>query len=283
MRNKILLRIIIFIVVFMCILLWMSANYLVVTEYSISEDIKGVIRIVQLTDLHNKEFGKENRKLIAKILEQAPDLIFMTGDMINKDEDLDVICNLIHELAKKIPVYYSYGNAEKEWKRGTANELRQKLECAGAIVLDCEYIDLEVNGEEIRIGGYYGYYRTPHMHTTDKEEQEKEILFADKFEKTDEFKILLAHIPTTWLDWEYRNEFPIDLIFCGHYHGGQIRIPFVGGVYVPYVGWFPKYSKGLFEGKIGICVLSAGLGNEQIIPRVNNLPEIVTIEMRPLE
>lgn len=281
MRKKIILFVILLVGTGLGVSMYVSANCLTVSEYSVTEEVDETVRIVHLTDLHNKEFGKNNTKLIEKVKGLGPDLIFITGDMFNQDEEPDSICELISKLVYIAPVYYGYGNAEMDWENGTAEELKTTLESAGAIVLNCEYEDIEVNGQKFRIGGYYGYYRTPHMRMQDEAEQAAEIAFAEEFENTDRIKVLLAHIPTTWLDWEYRDEFPVNLIFCGHYHGGQIRIPFVGGLYVPYVGWFPKYTKGIFEGEQGTCILSAGLGSELYIPRVNNLPEIVVVDVKP--
>lgn len=286
MRKKllrILLVCIVIVVIILGVILWLSANLLTVTRYSIEEKITNTIRIVQLTDLHNKEFGNNNSKLVEKVSEQDPDLIFMTGDMFNLDDDLEVICNCIEQLAKNAPVYYGYGNHEMDWEKGSLDDLKEALTQAGATVLNCEYKDVEVNGQEFRIGGYYGYYRAPHMRTNDEEEQAEEIAFADEFEDTDNLKLLLCHIPTAWVDWEYIDMYPVDVVFCGHYHGGQIRIPFIGGLYAPYVGWFPENTEGLFGGEYADCVLSTGLGSEPMLPRVNNLPEIVVVDLIPEE
>ena len=212
--------------------------------------------------------------------EQQPDLIFITGDMINQDEEnTEILCTLLEQLTAIAPVYYGFGNHERNWECGTQKELKDKIAQTGAIVLDCEYKDVTVKGQELRIGGYYGYYRQPGMLTKSEAQREKELAFADEFEDTDRIKILLCHIPTAWLDWEYIDKFPVDLVFCGHYHGGQIRLPLIGGLYAPNVGWFPEYTKGIFQGSEATCVLSAGLGNETWVPRVNNLPEIVVADL----
>ena len=115
----------------------------------------------------------------------------------------------------------------------------------------------------------------------DKEREKLEFQFFAEFEKTDRYKILLNHIPTAWLDWEYRNDYNVDLVFCGHYHGGQIRIPFIGGLYAPYIGLYPPYTRGLYPGDPATVVLSAGLGSEGKIPRINNPGEIVCVDLIP--
>ena len=283
-KSRLILKIIFFTILILIILLgvsvYLSANWLTVTYYTIAEDVTESIRIVQLTDLHNSRFGQDNQKLVRKVSEQQPDLIFITGDMINQDEEnTEILCTLLEQLTAIAPVYYGFGNHERNWECGTQKELKDKIAQTGAIVLDCEYKDVTVKGQELRIGGYYGYYRQPGMLTKSEAQREKELAFADEFEDTDRIKILLCHIPTAWLDWEYIDKFPVDLVFCGHYHGGQIRLPLIGGLYAPNVGWFPEYTKGIFQGSEATCVLSAGLGNETWVPRVNNLPEIVVADL----
>lgn len=255
-------------------------NHLIVTEYEIGTKVTEPIRIVHLTDLHNHEFGENNSELIARIEDLHPDLIFMTGDMLNEnDPDIDVVCHLISELKDTAPVYFSNGNHEWHWKY--QENLDELVIDAGAVFVDNTYKDITLKNTELRIGGYYGYYRTPHLKYLSDEDREKEEQFFDEFEDTDRLKILLCHIPTSWADWKYMDSCPVDLIYCGHYHGGQVRIPFVGGLYSPYMGWFPKNTKGLFTGKYGTCILSTGLGSESRIPRINNDPEIVVTDLIP--
>ncbi|MBR2746515.1 MAG: metallophosphoesterase [Erysipelotrichaceae bacterium] len=253
----------------------------ILSYYEIKSGFSENVRIVHLTDLHNYLFGKNNTKLIKQVLDESPDIVVMTGDMINEnEEDLSVILSLIRELNKSVPVYYSFGNDETIYEREFQNDLTYQLEEAGAVVLNYNYLDIVVRNQLIRIGGYYGYYRTPHMDTSDQDKRNAMNEFCDSFENTDTFKLLLSHIPTTWLDWNRIDDFPVDLVLCGHYHGGQIRIPFIGGLYAPNVGWLPKYTKGLFIGKSATCVLSAGLGTEGFPPRINNPPEIVIIDLK---
>lgn len=258
-------------------------NKLVTTQYSCEIRVHDRIRIIQLTDLHNREFGENNAQLISTVAKQNPDLIFMTGDMFGQEDNLNIICTCIEGLSEIAPVYYSYGNHEMYWKKGAEEELRIALTQAGATVLNNEFVDVEVKGERIRIGGYYGYYRTPHMHTADEAEQAAEMAFADEFENTENLKLLLCHIPTVWVDWKYIDKYPVDIVFAGHYHGGQIRLPLVGGLYAPYVGWFPENTKGMFVGEKATCILSTGLGSENWIPRINNPAEIVVVDLIPNE
>lgn len=255
---------------------------LTLTHYTLDTDLTEPIRILQLTDLHSHVFGTGNDALIELVLSQQPDLILMTGDMLDKsDENADVVCALIEALAPEYPVWYGYGNHETDWMERTGIDLAPILTEAGASVICCDYRDIEVNGQSLRIGGYHGYYRQPGMFPATAEQQQRELDFAASFEATDRFKLLLCHIPTAWLDWDYINKFPVDLVLCGHNHGGQIRLPLLGPLYAPYVGLFPDFTEGLFLGQEAACVLSRGLGSSPGIPRVNNLPEITVIDLIP--
>lgn len=260
-----------------------SAINLTSVQYDVGADIAQPLRLIHLTDLHGKVFGEDNDVLVQMVADQNPDLIVMTGDMINRDDgNLDIIEKLISDLSKVAPVYYGYGNHETAWEEKFGMELHNVLSSAGAIVLNNEYTDVEINGQALRIGGYMGYYRQPGMLTKDESQKKLELAFADDFENTDRYKILLNHIPTAWLDWDYINKYPVDIVFSGHYHGGMIRIPIIDrGVYAPYVGLFPPYTKGVFAGSTATCVLSAGLGSEHAIPRLNNPPQIVVVDLIP--
>ena len=250
---------------------------------SIPAEVAEKIRIVQLSDLHNTEYGENNTDLISLVAEQKPDLIVMSGDMINaEDEDIGVLLTLISGLSEIAPVYFGCGNHEVSWQEIWQRDLKSELENAGAVVLNNTYIDIAVNETKLRIGGIMGYYRQPGMLTNDPEEKESELAFAEEFESTDRMKLLINHIPTQWVDWGYIDKYPVDLVFCGHYHGGVVRLPLINrGVYAPYVGWFPPYTKGIFAGEKATCILSSGLGSEYVIPRLNNPPEVVVTELLP--
>lgn len=271
----------------LCLLAAIAAYFLfrtplTVARYEVGTNLTDSIRIVQLTDLHGWTFGDDNEELVSLVKEQCPDMILMTGDMLDRDDaDADVVCRLIAALKDTAPVYYGYGNHEMGWVERTGTDLRPILTEAGATVLDVEYLDLEVKGQPIRLGGYYNYYRQPHMLNSIPEGIRAERAFADDFENTDRYKIFMHHIATSWLDWNAKDKYPVELVLTGHYHGGQMRIPFVGGLVAPYVGWFPPYTEGMYVGEKATVILSTGLGSRPNIPRINNPPQLVVVDLVP--
>lgn len=253
----------------------------ILREQKDNKESGSTIRIVQLTDLHDAEFGRDNKKLVKLVAGQKPDIIIMTGDMINRDDpNLNIVKNLISQLSEIAPVYFGYGNHENTWEKNYGKVLHKELSEAGAVVLNDEYVDVEINDVKVRIGGFRGYYGFTHMDGQDEEQKVIDQQFFDDFINTDRYRILLNHIPTQWVDWNHIDDWNTGLVFCGHYHGGQIVLPFVGPLYAPYVGWFPQNVRGCYVGKESTCILSSGLGDERWwLPRVNNPPEIVMVDL----
>lgn len=262
--------------------IFISWKGLTVTRYQYKNDkLTEPIVAVQLTDLHNSQFGRKNRRLIKKIRAQHPDVIFMTGDMLNDDnERTDILENLITELKDIAPVYFSFGNHEDRYieKYDTKESFISKIEKAGATVLEQKYVDVTIKGQEIRIGGLFGYVLADAKGYTWMDGSEQK--FMEEFQNTDRFKILLSHMPEGLFLWKSMEVWNVDLVFSGHVHGGQIRIPGIGGIYEPEQGFFPTtITKGMAQCGYGTMILSAGLGNSKWVPRINNIPEIVVCEM----
>lgn len=260
-----------------------SAHVLTVSRYVIpSERAIGAVRVVFLSDLHGREFGTDNSRLLEKIAEEQPDVIALVGDIFNNVADADEVnrmCGFVHRASEIAPVYFSMGNHECGYTKTHGTELLDRIQTSGATVLVNEYVDVEIHGAPIRIGGGEGYYRQPLMTTNDPVQQRQALMFANEFEETDRFTLLLDHIPTGWLDWHNVDRFPVDLVLSGHYHGGLIRIPILEqGLYAPYVGKFPPYTKGMFVGKEATCVLTTGLAGSKL-PRFFNPPEIVVVDI----
>ena len=253
-------------------------------SYSVSlQNLGGPVRIVLPSDLHGKSFGRENSRLIAKIQEQTPDAIFLDGDMIDRSADptdVQELLRLIKRLHEIAPVYFAPGNHELEYMQTDTSLLTQVAE-AGAVVVNDSYADVTLAGQPLRIGGTMG-----HAFYFGRSEEEfsssPEYQFLKAFEDTDVPKICLAHMPDTFIFNGAYNLWNVDLILSGHTHGGLIRLPFIGGLYAPMQGWFPEYDQGYFRlGEHMQMVITSGLAGHGMIPRINNPPEIVVIDLVP--
>lgn len=261
-----------------------SKYALEVTSYAITTPkLTEAIRIVQLTDLHNGEFGEDNTRLVRLVQKQHPDLILMTGDMLNGDEmRTDVVQRLIEQLAEVAPVYASRGNHEKAIGKLYGIDVHALYREAGAVLLELDHAEITVNDQQIRLGGVFGYCLAEE-YLKSGEAKWAEVEFLKDFQDTELFTILLCHYPLCWIVNDNLEQWDIDCVFAGHTHGGQVRLPFVGGVYAPDEGYFPGPCSGLYysQDRERVMVLSRGLGSRGKIPRFNNVPEIVVVDILP--
>ena len=267
----------------MCLVsIWLSYNWLTITNFKVrDEQIESPFRIVLVSDLHNHQFGKDNHSLIEKIEAQSPDLIVLDGDMINNNsKNSEVAVKIIEQLKDIVPVYYSLGNHEYEYIEAGTSDLMDELEEAGAIVLDHKIYDIEVNGNEIRLGGLYEYGFETSMQI--EEENEKAVAYLEEFTDTDRYQIICPHRPESLYCWDFVDQWGIDLQLSGYLHGGQVIVPLKGGLYSPLEQWFPKYDYGQYELGNSTMIITRGLGsNLKALPRFNNPPEIAVIDVLP--
>ena len=281
-KKIIIIGIIVFLLSIFVIIGIISSKYIYeMTYYNIeSHKIEQKIRVVQISDLHNSQFGIDNEKLIEAIKNQKPDLILLTGDLLNSgDTNLNIACDLISNLASVAPVYCSYGNHEQEYENKYQKDIAYEYEIAGATVLEKEYIDITLKDQHVRIGGIGGYC-LPAKYGSEADQEECEFLL--EFQNTDAYTILMCHMPVCWLRNDGINEWNVDCVFSGHVHGGEVIIPFIGGLYAPDMGFFPGKLQGLYYSQdyTKVLVLSRGLGTTEIIPRFNNTPEIVVTDIK---
>lgn len=225
-------------------------------------------KIVQLSDLHGAEFGEDGMGLVEKVKELEPDIIALTGDFVTDEGDLAAVEKLAARLVKLCPVYFISGN--HEFGSGLAVKVRNILERAGVKYLSNEYLTISRGEDGILLGGVEDPLAYADMLSPDELAQKMNDAAPDAF------KILLGH-RNYWMT-EYP-ELPVDLIFCGHAHGGLIRIPGVGGLIGTDRRLFPDFDAGEYNNGRYTLIVSRGLGNSVSIPRVFNRPEIVCVEL----
>lgn len=238
-----------------------------VASQKLPESFDG-FKIVQLSDLHGAEFGEDGMGLVEKVKELEPDIIALTGDFVTDEGDLAAVEKLAGRLTELCPVYFVSGN--HEFGSGLAIKVRNILERAGVKYLSNEYLTISRGEDEILLGGVEDPLAYADMLSPDELAQKMNDAAPDAF------KILLGH-RNYWMT-EYP-ELPVDLIFCGHAHGGLIRIPGVGGLIGTDRRLFPDFDAGQFNNGRYTLIVSRGLGNSVPIPRIFNRPEIVCVEL----
>ncbi len=231
-------------------------------------------RIAHVSDLHNAEMGDGNEKLLAMLRAAEPGMIAITGDMIDsRNTDVEVALNFAEKAMQIAPCYYVTGNHEA--RVSEYDELKAGLEACGVIVLENEREQIEMSGEFITILGV----DDPSFNT--------DYLFGDSASvvsntlaeistEDDVFTVLLSHRPELFDTYVACG---MDLTLSGHAHGGQFRLPFVGGLVAPNQGFFPKYDSGIYTENGTNMIVSRGIGNSILPFRVNNRPEVILIEL----
>lgn len=231
--------------------------------------------IAHVSDLHNKMFGENQVKLLNKVKSISPDIIVITGDLIDRRKyDLDTAIMFVSGAVKIAPVYYVSGNHEA-WS-GKFSLIKEKLIDSGVHILDNTAFKLSKGTSSIHILGLSDpdFLTSHYMDGTNTSKMEKQL----NIWSTDEnFKILLSHRPELF-DLYYENK--MDLIFTGHAHGGQVRIPGIGGLVAPDQGIFPQYTSGRYNRNLSTMFVSRGLGNSVAPIRIFNRPEIVAVTLK---
>ena len=283
MKKKKIVRIVVVAAFFMLIIWTVWGNTaLELNRYTVSSDrvpdaFDGY-RIAHVSDLHNAEMGKDNEKLLKMLREAEPDMIAITGDLIDcRRTDMEVALQFTAAAMEIAPCYYVTGNHEA--RIAEYDELKERLTEQGVIVLEDARINLEQSGETIVLLGV----NDPGF-PTDSLGDDSGTVMTRKLQALsqdeDGFTILLSHRPELFESYVDGN---IDLVLSGHAHGGQFRIPFVGGVLVPNQGWFPEYDAGLFTEETTTMLVSRGIGNSVFPFRFNNRPEVILVELESEE
>lgn len=242
----------------------LQINSFPVNGYGLPENFNG-FRIAHISDLHNTEFGNENQNLLQLLEDTQPDIIAITGDLVDsRRTDLDIAVHFAEEAVKIAPCYYVPGNHES--RLSAYAQLEQQLTEAGVVILANQSVPLERGGQQITIAGV----EDPAFSGSEPFSQTLSDLSSE------DYTILLSHRPE-YFDLYCQNGF--SLILSGHIHGGQFRLPFLGGLLAPGQGFFPEYDSGLYTSGNTSMVVSRGLGNSLFPFRLNNPPEIILITL----
>lgn len=261
---------ILIVIVGIVMFLYVQNNWLHINEININDanlDLDEDLKVIHLSDLHNKMFGDNQKILVDKIKKLNPDIIVVTGDIIDSrryNEKPAII--LMEKLVRIAKVYYVAGNHEI---RALAYDyLKEEFTKIGVDVVEDRLTTLKLNGNYIDLIGL----------KDDKiDELNDKIKYILKKEKSNNYKMLIVHRPEAI---EFYSKNKIDIVFAGHAHGGQIRIPLVGGVIAPGQGFFPKYTEGAHKVKNTTMIVSRGLGNSGFPFRIFNRPEIVLVKLK---
>ena len=232
-------------------------------------------RIAHVSDLHNAEMGKDNEKLLTMLREAEPDIIAITGDLIDsRNTDIEIALEFTGAAMEIAPCYYVTGNHEA--RVSEYDELKEGLTEQGVAILDDERIELVLSGKTIALLGV----NDPSFQT-DYLFGDSETVMKSKLQEVsdaeNEFTILLSHRPELFNVYADTH---LDLVLSGHAHGGQFRLPFVGGLVAPNQGLFPKYDAGLYTEENTNMIVSRGIGNSILPFRFNNRPEVILIELK---
>lgn len=253
----------------------------------ISKNLSGY-KIAQISDLHNAEFGKNESQLLDKLKNTSPDIIVITGDLIDSSHtDIDVAMEFVEGAVKIAPVYYVTGNHEA-WS-GRYEELKARLEDSEVTILENSCQKITYKNSVINLVGIMDPAFLDESAYVSEEESMKNTIESISYDKNN-FTILLSHRPEVFSLYE---EEKIDLIFSGHAHGGQFRIPFLGGLIAPDQGIFPEYTSGAYTSEwddqenkqadqgsgTTTMIVSRGLGNSIIPVRINNRPALVLVTL----
>lgn len=252
----------------------LELNTYTVSSEKLPESFDGY-RIAHVSDLHNAQMGEGNENLLAMLREAKPDMIAITGDIIDSRKlDMDIALDFIREAVKIAPCYYVSGN--HEGRLDDYNVMKVQMGTAGVTVLEDAAVQITRGGESITLLGlhdpsFHGVYKPENI------EKLADTQLTELYTNENEFTVMLFHRPSYF---EIYADHGVDLVLAGHMHGGQFRLPFLGGLYTPSHGFFPEYDAGLYTQDDTTMLVSRGIGNSAFPLRFNNRPEVILIELQ---
>ena len=280
-KKKRILTVAIYVLIALTVWTLWGNSALEVNEYEIVSDqipeaFNG-FRIAQVSDLHNAEFGENNVKLIELLAQTDPDMILLTGDLIDsRHTDIEMALEFARQAIQIAPVYYVSGNHEA--RVDEYEDLKIGLAEAGVVILENQKVQITRDAESITLMGIDDPSFWEDYLFGDSESVARQAI-EDLQNESDGYTILLSHRPELF---DLYVETEMDLVFSGHAHGGQFRLPFIDGLVAPNQGFFPKYDAGQFTEESTAMIVSRGVGNSIIPIRFNNRPEIVIAELNPV-
>ncbi len=275
-KLKIFITVLVAVCVFLSYISWANTavelNTVVIESSELPLSFNG-FKIAHVSDLHNAQFGENNIELISLIKQAEPDIIAITGDLTDASKlNIDVCTSFLEEIVKIAPCYYVTGNHEKNISSKDFFEIQNNAESLGVNVLRNKSEIIELNGEKITVLGIDDPYFF--------DESDNEYILSktiNELKQNNSFEILLSHRPEYFSVYVQQG---VDLVLSGHAHGGQIRLPFAGGLFAPHQGLFPKFDSGVYAENNTNMIVSRGIGNSVVPIRVFNRPEVICVELR---
>lgn len=268
-------------VVLIALIIWIAwgntaleLNTYTITSSKLPQSFDGY-RIAHVSDLHNAEMGKDNKKLLTMLRDADPDMIAITGDLVDsRNTGIEVALQFVREAVKIAPCYYVTGNHEA--RVSEYDKLKAGMETAGVTVLEDAKTEISLEGEAITLIGVNDpSYQTDYLFGDSETVMNTKL--KELHAEHDGFTILLSHRPELFDTYA---DHGMDLVLSGHAHGGQFRLPFIGGLVAPNQGLFPEYDAGIYTEDNTNMLVSRGVGNSILPFRINNRPEVILIELQ---
>jgi len=278
MIIKIVILGVLLLLVIVCMYLYFGTTILEVSNHKIEsgklpKSFDGY-KIAHISDFHNTKSNKIKNKIIKSLEKNKPDILIITGDLIDsRRTNMKVSLEFIKKI-KNIPIYYVAGNHESRIK--DYPNFKENLKKLGVNVLENERVKLSKNKSNIYLIGL----QDPTFETEERNTDEMKIIvnsYLEDLASEKDFDILLLHRPELF-DIYVQNH--VDLTFSGHAHGGQFIVPFVGPLFAPNQGCFPKLTSGVHEKNNMNLVISRGIGNSSMPVRINNNPELIFVTLK---
>ena len=281
-------NILLFVLVLLLWTWWSNQNPMLhkitIKSADIPESFSGY-RIAQVSDLHDAQFGEQHEKLIKLLKKSKADILVLTGDLVDaRRTDLAQSMAFVRQAAELLPVYYVPGNHESALvNNGDYAVLKNALLDCGVTVLEDAKMRIEKDGEYVTLIGLRdtGFHPSPDGNDG---VLSRSLICGEQLaaltEDDDAYRILLSHRPEMFATYAAMD---IDLTFSGHAHGGQFRLPLLGGLYAPGQGVLPQYDGGLYKQDDSQMIVSRGLGNSSFPVRFNNRPELIVAELKRID